>query len=197
MGALAGLGAGARGRCGAGHGVPGRHQREGTCEGGGSAQKGGSGPEREAREALGRLPASPNRRGGFGTKVTAVADSLGRAVAFHLAPGQAHELPSAPALLSKLPGAAAWVVADRATRRISCAPTFGTWAPGPPCLPRETRPLCAALTSSTAIAIASSACGAGPRNGGPSPRDTRKQPCLSQASSAARQPWIGSRTNRA
>ena len=45
--------------------------------------------------------------------MTAVADSRGRAVAFHLAPGQAHELPSAPALLSKLPGAPAWVVADR------------------------------------------------------------------------------------
>ena len=42
-----------------------------------------------------------------------MADSRGRAVAFHLAPGQAHELPSALALLSKLPGAPAWVVADR------------------------------------------------------------------------------------
>ena len=45
--------------------------------------------------------------------MTAVADSRGRAVAFHLAPGQAHERPSALALLSKLPGAPAWVVADR------------------------------------------------------------------------------------
>ena len=45
--------------------------------------------------------------------VTAVADSRGRAVAFHLAPGQAHELPGAPALLSRLPDAPAWVVADR------------------------------------------------------------------------------------
>ena len=42
-----------------------------------------------------------------------MADSRGRAVAFHLAPGQAHELPSAPGLLSKLPNAPAWVVADR------------------------------------------------------------------------------------
>ena len=45
--------------------------------------------------------------------MTAVADSRGRAVAFHLAPGQAHELPSAPGLLSRLPDAPAWVVADR------------------------------------------------------------------------------------
>ena len=59
------------------------------------------------REALGRS------RGGFGTKVAAIADSRGRAVAFHLAPGQAHELPSAPALLSRLPNAPAWVVADK------------------------------------------------------------------------------------
>lgn len=42
-----------------------------------------------------------------------MADSRGRAVAFHLAPGQAHELPSAPALLARLPGVPAWVVADR------------------------------------------------------------------------------------
>ena len=35
------------------------------------------------------------------------------AVASHLAPGQAHELPSAPALLSRLPDAPAWVVADK------------------------------------------------------------------------------------
>lgn len=32
---------------------------------------------------------------------------------FHLAPGQAHELPSAPALLAALPDVPAWVVADR------------------------------------------------------------------------------------
>ena len=31
-------------------------------------------------------------------------------------PGQAHELPAAPALLDRLPGAPLWVVADRAYR---------------------------------------------------------------------------------
>ncbi len=42
-----------------------------------------------------------------------VADGHGRAVAFALAPGQAHELPQAPGLLARLPGVPKWVVADR------------------------------------------------------------------------------------
>jgi transposase len=42
-----------------------------------------------------------------------VADSLGQAIAFRLAPGQAHELPDAIPLLDTLPGVPAWVVADR------------------------------------------------------------------------------------
>ncbi len=42
-----------------------------------------------------------------------IADSLGRAIAFRIAPGQAHELPEAIPLLEKLPGVPAWVVADR------------------------------------------------------------------------------------
>src|SRR5215218_6500807 len=42
---------------------------------------------RDEREALGRS------RGGYGTKACVIADGLGRAVAFILAPGQAHELP--------------------------------------------------------------------------------------------------------
>jgi len=42
-----------------------------------------------------------------------VADSQGRAVAFALAPGQAHEAPMAPALLDGLPDAPGWVVGDR------------------------------------------------------------------------------------
>jgi len=42
-----------------------------------------------------------------------IADGLGRAVAFILAPGQAHELPSAIPLLDRLPGVPKWVVADR------------------------------------------------------------------------------------
>ena len=42
-----------------------------------------------------------------------IADGAGRAVAFSLAPGQAHELPQAIGLLARLPGVPRWVVADR------------------------------------------------------------------------------------
>jgi transposase len=42
-----------------------------------------------------------------------IADGSGRALGFALAPGQAHELPIAPALLSVLPALALWIVADR------------------------------------------------------------------------------------
>src|SRR5215204_2497571 len=69
--------------------------------------KRGSSAERDKREALGRS------RGGYGTKACVIADGLGRAVAFILAPGQAHELPQAVPLLDRLPGVPQWVVADR------------------------------------------------------------------------------------
>ncbi len=42
-----------------------------------------------------------------------IADSASRAVAFSLAPGQAHELPYAVPLLATLPGVPLWVVGDR------------------------------------------------------------------------------------
>jgi hypothetical protein len=42
-----------------------------------------------------------------------VADGSGHALAFALAPGQAHELPLAPGLLGCLSDAPGWVVADR------------------------------------------------------------------------------------
>ncbi len=41
-----------------------------------------------------------------------ITDAIGRAVAFVLAPGQAHELPYAVAPLDQLPGVPGWVVAD-------------------------------------------------------------------------------------
>ena len=59
------------------------------------------------REALGRS------RGGYGTKACVIADGRGRAIAFALAPGQAHELPLAPGLLGCLPDVPGWVVGDR------------------------------------------------------------------------------------
>ncbi|KAB7785391.1 Mobile element protein [Methylorubrum populi] len=42
-----------------------------------------------------------------------IADRRGRAVAFRIAPGQAHELPHAIPLLDQLPGVPKWVVGDR------------------------------------------------------------------------------------
>jgi transposase len=42
-----------------------------------------------------------------------IADGTGRAVAFRIAPGQAHELPHAVPLLAALPDVPLWVVGDR------------------------------------------------------------------------------------
>src|SRR3954462_12036063 len=87
--------------------VSGRHQHSGSPQGGGRGKKGANSKGRDEREALGRS------RGGSGTKACVIADGLGRAVAFILAPGQAHELPHAVPLLERLPGVPKWGVADR------------------------------------------------------------------------------------
>ncbi len=42
-----------------------------------------------------------------------IADAAGRAIAFRVAPGQAHELPHAIPLLECLSGVPKWVVGDR------------------------------------------------------------------------------------
>ncbi|MBB3951476.1 hypothetical protein GGQ76_002774 [Aureimonas jatrophae] len=42
-----------------------------------------------------------------------IADGAGGAIAFRIAPGQAHELPHAVPLLDRLTGVPKWVVADR------------------------------------------------------------------------------------
>src|SRR3954451_5326574 len=59
----------------------------------GADKKGAHGEQRDRREALGRS------RGGYGTQACVIADGRGRAVAFALAPGQAHALPMGPGLL--------------------------------------------------------------------------------------------------
>src|SRR3954447_741953 len=87
--------------------LSGRHQHPGSPQGGGRGKKGANSQARDEREALGRS------RGGYGTKACVIADGLGRAVAFMLAPGQAHELPHAVPLLERLPGVPKGVVADR------------------------------------------------------------------------------------
>jgi transposase len=73
----------------------------------GAARKRGTQAERDTREALGRS------RGGYGTKACVIADGSGRAVAFALAPGQAHELSFAPRLLDHLPDVPLWIIGDR------------------------------------------------------------------------------------
>src|SRR3954451_3045234 len=62
----------------------------------GAEKRGPTVQARDERDALGRS------RGGYGTKACVIADGLGRAVAFILAPGQAHELPHAVPLLERL-----------------------------------------------------------------------------------------------
>src|SRR3954447_20380359 len=89
------------------HDVSRWHQHPGSPQGSGRGKKGATSKQRDEREALGRS------RGGYGTKACVIADGLGRAVAFILAPGQAHELPHAIPLLERLPGVPKWVVADR------------------------------------------------------------------------------------
>src|SRR3712207_4441058 len=105
LGAPARVGAAARRR--AGHGLPRRHHRPRSPEGGGGEKGGCDRQERDEREALGRS------RGGYGTKACVIADGRGRAIAFALAPGQAHELPLAGGLLDCLPEVPGWVVGDR------------------------------------------------------------------------------------
>jgi transposase len=63
----------------------------------GAQKKGVDSAQRDVCEALGRS------RSGRGTKACVIADGRGRAIAFTLAPGQAHELPLAPGLLARLP----------------------------------------------------------------------------------------------
>ena len=112
--------------------VPGWHQRPCASEGRRSPSKRGTQAERDRREALGRS------RGGFGTKACVIADGLGRAVAFILAPGQAHELPHAIPLLDRLPGVPKWVVADRSYASQAFREHIWTLAARPAIPPKRT-----------------------------------------------------------
>ena len=107
VGAAAGPGAGARRT--AWHGLPEWQQHPGAPESGRRCSKECDGIRRPAGEALGRS------RGGYRTKACVIADGSGRAVAFSLTPGQAHELPQAIGLLECLPGVSRRVVADCGT----------------------------------------------------------------------------------
>ena len=152
-GAVARPGAVARRR--AWHGLPRRHLDPRPSEGGRSGQKDAAPAQRGAGEALGRS------RGGYGTKACVIADSAGRAVAFALAPGQAHELPHAVPLLARLPGVPVWIVADRATAATPSASTSGIAVRGRPSRRRSMKRRSPARGRSTPIAIASSTSGQG------------------------------------
>ncbi len=67
----------------------------------------------EACRPMGKTPPQDLRR-----TISAIVwrhqnGAKGRAVAFRIAPGQAHELPHAVPLLARLPGVPKWVIADR------------------------------------------------------------------------------------
>ena len=74
---------------------------------------GRGGQERDAPAQRDHLEAPGRGRGGFGTKACVLAASLGRAVAFVLARGQAHERPHPAPLLDQVPQVPEWVVADQ------------------------------------------------------------------------------------
>jgi len=70
------------------------------------SQEEASAAERDDRETIGRS------RCGYGTKACVIADGAGRALAFRIAPGQAHEVPYPVPLFDRLPGMPLWVVND-------------------------------------------------------------------------------------
>src|SRR4051812_48530159 len=92
----------------------------------GADKKGAESEQRDRREALGRS------RGGYGTKACVIADGRGRAVAFALAPGQAHELPMGPGLLDCLPDVPGWVGGDRGLPPAPSRAGIGTRGPRRP-----------------------------------------------------------------
>src|SRR3954470_3587714 len=92
----------------------------------GADKKGAESEQRDRREALGRS------RGGYGTKACVIADGRGRAVAFALAPGQAHELPMGPGCWTACPTRRNGWLATAALPPIPAATGSGTSAPDRP-----------------------------------------------------------------
>lgn len=183
----------------------GRHQHPRTPQGRRRGPKRGSGAERNLREALGRS------RGGYGTKACVIADAGGRAVAFRLAPGQAHGESDAltPTPCRSLAACRVcrdgwWAIDDRRRRSSPATPsvnTSGLLAPGrrsgrSGTVGARAPTLSPAQLGSTPTAIGSSGFGRGSRSGGPSPPAMRKLPAPSCACSASPLPSTGSRANR-
>ena len=90
-----------------------------------------------------------------------IADGLGRAVAFILAPGQAHELPHAVPLLERLPGVPKWVVADRGLSSHAFREHIWNLGARPAIPSRRTKTRSPVRTGSTTIATTWSGSGRG------------------------------------
>src|SRR5215216_3027264 len=168
-----------------------RHLDPSPPEGGRGCQKEETAAGRDAREALGRS------RGGYGTKACVIADGKGRAIAFRLAPGQAHELPHAVPLLDSLPRVPKWVVGDRGYA--SHAFRQHIWDLGArPAIPpkRNEAPVaCPDYIYSNRNLV--ERLWARLKEWRASPPATRRPPAPSWACSAWPPPWTGSRANRA
>src|SRR3954453_7832860 len=190
LGAAAGSGA-AAGRDRGRDGVPRRNQHPVAPQGRRRGQKGGSSEQRDEREALGRS------RGGYGTKACVIADAAGRAIGFALAPGQAHELPLAPLLLTILSIIPAWIVADRGYASQAFRDLIWISAHGQRFRPSAMRRLWPVRRGSTPIGTASSVSGPGSKSGVRPQRDMRKPPAASWACSAWPPPWTGSSSRTA
>ena len=114
-----------------------------------------------------------------------IADAAGHAIAFRIAPGQAHELPYAIPLLGRLPGVPQWVIADRGYTGHRFREHIWDMGHDPRSRRNAKRNPWPAQTGSTTTATASSASGRGSRSGGPSQPAMRGPPHPSQASSAS------------
>lgn len=105
-----------------------------------------------------------------------ICDAIGQAVSFILAPGQAHELPHALALLSGYLACHVGLLPTAASAATLFANTFATWAPSLPFHPRATKCRSPVLTGSNFIATRSNGFERGSRSGAPWQSDTRKLP---------------------
>ena len=125
-----------------------------------------------------------------------MADGRGRALAFQLAPGQAHELPHTEPLLVRLPRCPQWIVADRGYGAQAFRERI--WVMGAkPAIPRKLNAAPVDCSpASPAITTVSSTSVQGSRIGEPWHRDTRKLPHRSQASSPSGQLAIRSDADR-
>ena len=111
-----------------------------------------------------------------------IADGSGRAIAFRIAPGQAHELPHAIPPLDQLPGLPKWVVGDRSYSSHGFREhIWDTNArPAIPTKRNEAPVACPDWVYNNRNIV--ERCGPASENGVPSPHATRRPPSVSPAS---------------